>query len=39
MSARLPSLERDEVSAEIQAVYDGLQKASGRVLNITELER
>jgi alkylhydroperoxidase family enzyme len=37
MSARLPYLERDQVPAEIQAVYDGLRKASGRVLNIFKL--
>jgi alkylhydroperoxidase family enzyme len=37
MSARLPYLERDEVPAEVQTIYDGLAKASGRVLNIFKL--
>lgn len=37
MSARLLYLERDQVPAEVQAVYDGLHKASGRVLNIFKL--
>jgi alkylhydroperoxidase family enzyme len=37
MRARLPYLERDEVPAEVQTIYDGLAKASGRVLNIFKL--
>jgi alkylhydroperoxidase family enzyme len=37
MPARLPYLERDEVTPEAQTAYDGLQKASGRVLNIFKL--
>jgi len=34
MAARLPYLERDEVPAEVQAVFDARQKASGRVPNL-----
>ncbi len=34
MAARLPYLDRSQVGPEIQAIYDGLQQASGRVLNI-----
>lgn len=37
MAARLPYLERDQVPPEVQAVYDTLQKATGRVLNIFKL--
>ncbi|MGH7278640.1 MAG: carboxymuconolactone decarboxylase family protein [Candidatus Rokuibacteriota bacterium] len=37
MSARLPYLNRDDVPPEIQAVYDELNKTSGRVLNIFRL--
>ena len=37
MAARLAYLERDQVPAEVQAVYDGLQKGTGRVLNIFKL--
>lgn len=37
MAARLPYLERDQVPPEVQAVYDGRQKASGRVLNFFKL--
>jgi alkylhydroperoxidase family enzyme len=37
MAARLPYLERDDVPPEVEAVYDALQKASGRVLNIYKL--
>ncbi len=37
MAARLPYLERDKVSADVQAVYDNLQKATGRVGNIFKL--
>lgn len=31
--ARVPYLERDEVPADLQAVYDATQKAIGRVPN------
>lgn len=37
MAARLPYLERDQVPAHIQALYDNLQTATGRVLNIFKL--
>ena len=37
MAARLPYLERAQVEPELQSVYDTLQKASGRVLNIYRL--
>ncbi len=37
MAARLPYLERDRVPVEVQAVYDSLQKGTGRVLNIFKL--
>lgn len=37
MAARLPYLERDQVPADVQTVYDTLQKATGRVLNIFKL--
>ena len=37
MPARLPYLDRDQVPPEVQAVFDGLQKASGRVLNFYRL--
>jgi uncharacterized peroxidase-related enzyme len=37
MAARLPYLDRSQVGPEIQAIYDGLQQASGRVLNIYRL--
>lgn len=37
MAARLPYLERDQVPAEIQTLYDTFQKATGRVLNIFKL--
>ena len=37
MGARVPYLDRTQVGPEIQAVYDGLQQASGRVLNIYRL--
>jgi len=37
MAARLPYLDRTQVPAEVQAVYDTLQQASGRVLNIYRL--
>ena len=37
MAARLPYLERDQVPTEVQATYDNVQKATGRVLNIFKL--
>jgi len=37
MAARVPYLDRAQVEPEIQSVYDTLQKASGRVLNIYRL--
>lgn len=37
MAARLPYLERDQAPPEIQALYDRVQKAAGRVLNIFRL--
>ena len=37
MAARVPYLERDQVSPEIQSVYDRLQETRGRVLNIFKL--
>jgi len=37
MAARLPYLEREQVGAEVQAVYDDLERATGRVLNIFRL--
>jgi len=37
MAARVPYLDRTQVEPEIQSVYDTLQKASGRVLNIYRL--
>ncbi len=37
MAARLPYLERDQAPPEVQAVYDNVQKATGRVLNIFKL--
>ncbi|HSE05097.1 MAG TPA: carboxymuconolactone decarboxylase family protein [Methylomirabilota bacterium] len=37
MAARLPYLERAQVGPELQSVFDALQKASGRVLNIFRL--
>jgi alkylhydroperoxidase family enzyme len=37
MAARLPYLGRDQVPPEVQAVYDAVQKAAGRVLNIYRL--
>lgn len=37
MAARLPYLERDRVGADVQAVYDQLQKAVGRVNNFYKL--
>ncbi|HEV8662660.1 MAG TPA: hypothetical protein VGT06_05935 [Candidatus Methylomirabilis sp.] len=37
MAARLPYLDRNQVPADVQTVYDNLQKATGRVLNIFRL--
>lgn len=37
MAARLPYLDREQVGPEIQSVFDTLQRASGRVLNIYRL--
>lgn len=37
MAARLPYLERNQVPADVQTVYDTLQKATGRVPNIFKL--
>ncbi len=37
MAARLPYLERAQVPAEVQTVYDNLQKATGRVSNMVKL--
>jgi len=37
MAARLPYLERDQVPAEAQPVYDRMQETRGRVLNIVKL--
>ncbi len=37
MAARLPYVERDQAPPEVQAAYDGLQKATGRVGNFFKL--
>ncbi|HEV8673083.1 MAG TPA: carboxymuconolactone decarboxylase family protein [Methylomirabilota bacterium] len=37
MAARLPYLERPQVPEDVQSVYDRLEKATGRVLNIFKL--
>ncbi len=37
MAARLPYLERDQVPPDVQAVYDDVQKAMGRVPNMFKL--
>lgn len=37
MAVRLPYLEREQASPEIQAVYDTVQKAMGRVPNMFKL--
>jgi AhpD family alkylhydroperoxidase len=37
MAARLPYLDRAQVEPEVQTLYDALQQASGRVLNIYRL--
>jgi len=37
MSPRLPYLEREQVPPDVQAVYDRLKQATGRVLNIFKL--
>ena len=33
MAARLPYLDREQVPPDVQAVYDMMKKATGRVLN------
>jgi len=35
--ARLPYVEREQATEPVQRVYDALQKATGRVLNIFRL--
>ncbi len=37
MAARLPYLERNQVPADLQTVYDNVQKATGRVPNMFKL--
>ncbi len=37
MAARLPYLEREQAPPEVQTVYDGLHKATGRVPNFYRL--
>lgn len=37
MPARLPYVERDQVPADLQTVYDNVQKATGRVPNMFKL--
>ncbi len=37
MAARLSYLERAQLPAEVQTVYDNLQKATGRVSNMFKL--
>jgi uncharacterized peroxidase-related enzyme len=37
MPARVPYLDRDQTPPEVQSVFDGLQKAAGRVLNFYRL--
>jgi len=37
MAARLPYLERDQVPADVQTVYDNVHKATGRVPNMFKL--
>ena len=37
MAARLPYLERGQVPPEVETVYDNLEKAAGRVLNVFKL--
>jgi len=37
MAARLPYLDREQVPPDVQAVYDSMKKATGRVLNTFRL--
>ena len=37
MAARLPYLDREQVPPDVQAVYDKMKKATGRVLNTFRL--
>ena len=37
MAARLPYLDREQVPPDVQAVYDNMKKATGRVLNTFRL--
>ncbi len=37
MAARLRYLERDQVPADVQTVYDNVHKATGRVSNMFKL--
>lgn len=37
MAARLPYVERDQAPPGVQTLYDTLQQAAGRVLNIFKL--
>ncbi len=37
MAARLPYVEREQAPASVQAVYDAVQKATGRVPNLFKL--
>src|SRR5881296_1323296 len=37
MAARLPYLDREQVPPDVQAVYDKMKKARGRVLNTFRL--
>ena len=37
MAARLPYLDREQVPPDVQAVYDTMKKATGRVLNTFRL--
>lgn len=37
MAVRLPYLEREQTSSEVQTVYDTVQKAMGRVPNMFKL--
>lgn len=35
--ARVPYVERDQAPADVQAIYDGVQKVTGRVPNFYRL--
>jgi alkylhydroperoxidase family enzyme len=37
MAARLPYLDREQVPPDVQAVYDKMKQATGRVLNTFRL--